>query len=289
MLIAETAAAKINLTLRVLGKRPDGYHQIESLVAFARLGDVLTLDTEQSPGVETRGPFAAAIDGPNLAEEALRRLAQEEPRLRLGLIELDKRLPVAAGIGGGSADAAAVLRVVRQANPARASVVAWTEIAAGLGADVPVCFEQAPAIMRGLGEIVVPVARLPRLEVVLVNPQVPVPPNKTARVFKYLDAPPLGPERRETEFEGAFSDRAALLDLMRRTGNDLFAPACEVMPDVVAVMSALEKLQGAELVQMSGAGPTCFAVFETAAGAAGAADALRGTHPHWWVEAAGIG
>lgn len=289
-LISELARAKINLTLRVLGKRPDGYHQIESLVGFAAVGDHVRLDTRALPGVRTGGRFARAIDGVNLAEAALQQLAKADPRLRLGQVDLEKILPVAAGIGGGAADAAGVLRAVRRANADIADEIAWAAIATRLGADVPVCLEDTPAFMRGIGDIVEPMAPLPRLDVVLVNPLVPVPADKTARVFKYLNAPPLGPERRDSVRPSiGISSRGALLDLMRRTGNDLLAPACEVMPDIVAVMSVLEKARGVEMVQISGAGPTCFGVFSAPAAASIAAEALRAMHPHWWIEPTTIG
>ncbi len=289
-LITETARAKINLTLRVLGKRPDGYHQIESLVAFADLGDAVSLDRDAVTGVQTSGRFAKEIEGANLAGKALHRLARAEPRLRLGQVRLEKRLPVAAGIGGGSADAAAVMRAVRRANPEFVALVSWQSIAAELGADVPVCLQNVPAFMRGIGELVEPIAQLPRLDCVLVNPLVPVPANKTAQVFKYLNAPLMGPERRETEQPVCrASNRSGLLNMMRRTGNDLQAAACEVIPDIVVVLSVLEKTPGAELVQMSGAGPTCFAVLGSADLASDAAVYLRAEHPQWWIEAAVIG
>jgi 4-diphosphocytidyl-2-C-methyl-D-erythritol kinase len=135
----EGASAKINLTLEVRGRRKDGYHEIESLVAFADIGDSVILDTSGKTGVKMSGPFAQHIAGENLADVALQRLAAAEPRLALGTVMLEKRLPVASGIGGGSADAAAVLRAVRRANPGFETAVDWQGIALTLGADVPVC------------------------------------------------------------------------------------------------------------------------------------------------------
>lgn len=289
-LVLELARAKVNLTLRVLGRRADGYHEIDSLVAFADIGDRIEFDTEGEIGVETTGPFASAIDGPNLAATALERLKAHLPDIRLGHVVIDKQLPVAAGIGGGSADAAAVLRVIRRANPPGGTPGMWSDIARSLGADVPVCLAGRPARMCGIGERIEDIAALPRLDAVMVNPQAPVPRNKTAAVFRMLGAPALSPERSALPLTpDSFSDRAALLDLMRRTGNDLSPAAAEVMPDIVAVTTALERLPGAELVQLSGAGPTCFAIFPNPHAAASAAARLRGVFPHWWIAATTLG
>src|SRR5690606_18933100 len=146
-IITELARAKVNLTLRVLGRRPDGYHELESLVSFADIGDTVTLTVGAAPEVTVTGAFAMDIAGGNLVEAAMQRLARAEPRLRLGAIEIEKSLPVAAGLGGGSADAAAALRAVRRANPEIADAFDWHGFAARLGADVPVCFADAPALM----------------------------------------------------------------------------------------------------------------------------------------------
>ncbi len=145
----EFAPAKINLTLRVLGRRPDGYHELESLVAFADVGDWVTLDVSKPVGVTTSGPFAGSIAGANLVEVALRRLVIEAPQLRLGSVHLEKNLPVAAGIGGGSADAAAVIRAVKRANAEQVETLDWNAFALRLGADVPVCLISRAAWMTG--------------------------------------------------------------------------------------------------------------------------------------------
>src|SRR5262245_34650411 len=159
MQFKECARAKINLTLSVLGRRPDGYHELESLVSFADVADTLTLRTGPDCRITVRGPFAADIEGPNLLERALALLRECDTGLRLGPVELEKNLPVAAGLGGGSADAAALLRAVRRANPERAEQVPWHEVAARLGADVPVCLLGKPALMRGIGDRIEPLGR----------------------------------------------------------------------------------------------------------------------------------
>lgn len=283
-LIMERARAKVNLTLRVLGRRADGFHELESLVAFADVADVVTLDTGAPVGVTVTGPFGPSIAGENLVRVTLDRLMHAEPGLRLGHVTLDKHLPIAAGIGGGSADAAAVLRAVRTANPDLADRVDWMGLAAKLGADVPVCFHNRPAIMRGIGEKLEPLDNLAPLTIVLVNPQVPVPPDKTARVFRALAAGALNPEFPE-HARRTFATRSDMLAFMAATGNDLTAPAVATVPEIGGVMDALSRTKGAELVALSGGGPTCFAVLADEASAEAAAARLRDDHPTWWVVA----
>jgi 4-diphosphocytidyl-2-C-methyl-D-erythritol kinase len=289
-LVIEPAWAKVNLTLRVRGRRPDGYHELESLIAFADIGDRVRFEPSTRVGVHAIGPFAAAITGPNLLQVTLARLAEAEPRLVLGSVILEKLLPVAAGIGGGSADAAALLRAVRRANPALAGDVAWAGIAAGLGADVPVCLASEPALVRGIGEQISVVPGLPRLAVVLANPLAPVPPDKTARVFSKLGAPAVAatPEPSlvsPTRLQSA----ASLIALMRNEGNDLLAAATAIVPEIAEVRVALAEQAGCLFAGLSGAGPSCFAVFPGPQEATGAADSLRRLRPNWWVAAGNLG
>src|SRR5690606_13758578 len=149
--LTETARAKVNLTLEVLGRRTDGFHELESLVAFAAIGDEVTLRVGAPLGVTVSGPNASAIDGENIAARALAVLVEAAPALVLGGVHIEKRLPVAAGIGGGSADAAAVLRAVARANPELAAAIDWHALAASLGADVPVCLASTAQFMWGIG------------------------------------------------------------------------------------------------------------------------------------------
>ena len=281
-MIVEKARAKVNLTLEILGRRGDGYHELASLVAFASVGDTLTLDVEAPPGVEVQGPFAPTIAGENLVQVALQRLGRAEPRLKLGKVVLDKQLPVAAGIGGGSADAAAVLRAVRRANPEIAHAVDWPALAKSLGADVPVCLADRTSWMSGIGEIVTALPGWPPLGAVIVNPLVPAPMDKTARVFRRLGAAPLT--------EGAVrtppgsGERA--IDFMSARGNELEAAAIAVMPIVAAVKSALLGIPGCRYAAVSGGGPTCFGIFDFPNEAAAR---LAKEEPSWWVRAATLG
>lgn len=292
--IAELARAKINLTLKVRGRRPDGYHEIESLIVFADVSDAVRLAPGERTGLHVSGPFAAAIAGPNLVETALARLAEAEPRLVLGSVALEKRLPVAAGIGGGSADAAAVLRAVRRANSALADAVDWGGIAASLGADVPVCLSDRPAFIWGAGERIEALADVPRLHAVLVNPLAGVPDGKTARVFARLGALPAaareaGAAGHALQVPGGFEDATALIDYMRTHGNDLAVPAAVVVPEIAQVAAALTAAPHCLLSGLSGAGPTCYGIFATTEQAAAAAASLRQSRPDWWVAASVLG
>ena len=284
--VTELAPAKINLTLKVHGRRPDGYHEIASLITFTRASaDTIGLVPGTAPAVSVAGPFATAIEGPNLIETTLRRLAEADPRLVLGGVALEKSLPVASGIGGGSSDAAAVLRAVRRANPDRADLIDWLAIARSLGADVPVCLEGRPAFASGVGGNVFRLPFLPRLDVVLANPLCQVPADKTARVFACLKAPPIDAGGIPRQTLPLFANSAELLAAMRTEGNDLAAAAAEVVPEIARVRSALEDLPGALYVGLSGAGPTSFAVFASAQEAAEAAHLLKQARPRWWVAA----
>jgi 4-diphosphocytidyl-2-C-methyl-D-erythritol kinase len=278
MTIREIARAKINLWLTVAGRRADGYHELESLVTFVNGGDLLTL----SPGpaaVVTRGPFAADIVGPNLLERTLEALRRCDAQLRVGRVELEKNLPVAAGLGGGSADAAALLRAVRRANPERAASIPWGHVAVGLGADVPVCLAAGPALVSGMGEEVAPVVDLPVMEAVLVNPRLPL---ATADVFRALRAG-VAPAHRRRELPAALRDVEDVAAYMRARGNDLEGAATSLLPIIADIKSALAELPGCRAAAMSGSGPTCFGIFSSRLTARAGAAALRARWPDFWI------
>lgn len=284
--VTETARAKVNLTLRVLGRRADGFHELESLVAFTDIGDEITLQVGASPGVTVSGPYATAIDGENIAVRALEALAEAVPSLALGSVHVEKRLPVAAGIGGGSADAAAVLRAVGRANPGLGFAVDWTALAASLGADVPVCLASKAQLMWGIGREIAPVPALPPVPAVLVNPGLPL---ATAAVFGALGAPPAPARLAPPSLPGPFPDLAAVAAYINAHGNDLEPAAKALCPAIGAVLAALAGMPGALLVRMSGSGPTCFALFETAKAAEMAARRIRADEPTWWAVATRLG
>jgi 4-diphosphocytidyl-2-C-methyl-D-erythritol kinase len=277
--ICERARAKVNLTLSVRGRRGDGYHEIESLVTFAQVHDVVTFGPGAECSLAAVGPWAQEIAGENLLAKTLALLREADPALRLGTVHLEKNLPVAAGLGGGSADAAALLRAVRRANAERAHRVPWLEIAARLGSDVPVCFSDRPALVWGRGERMAALSCLPAMPAVLVNLCKPL---ATGPVFAALRSGPAAPVV-PTPSAPDLADLPAALAWMRTRGNDLEPAAISLLPEIEQIKAALAAQAGCRLVAMSGSGPTCFAVFSNLADAQRAAASLASAQPGWWV------
>ena len=277
----EQAWAKINLTLQVTGRRADGYHELESLVAFADLGDGLLVEPARDLTLQVTGPFAAALagEGDNLVLRAARALAARSGGAAGAAITLTKNLPVASGIGGGSADAAAALRGLKRLWCIDLPAAELAALALTLGADVPVCLRGEPVMMSGIGEALQPVAALPPLWLLLVNCGVAV---ATPAVFAAREGavskvaeprlPPVG--------IGPF------IDWLAARGNDLEAPACRLAPAVASVLAALKALPDCLLARMSGSGATCFGLFENEQAARRAAEAIALQHRNWWVAAA---
>jgi len=287
-LLTDIARAKVNLTLRVLGRRVDGYHDLESLVVFADCADTLTLQPGSALGLTTTGPGAQDCGdmSDNLVVRAARGLAGRVPGLTLGHFTLDKRLPVAAGIGGGSADAAAALRLLARANGLETDDPRVVDVARGTGADIPVCLASHACTMTGVGENL-SMLTLPELPCVMVNPRVAV---ATKDVFTALGLS-------KGEFLAGVGDVMlspgwpedpsfdAWLDAIDAGTNDLEPPALKVEPVIGDVLSALRAADGVRLARMSGSGATCFAIFGSAAEARTAAQAIAKGNPNWWVHA----
>jgi 4-diphosphocytidyl-2-C-methyl-D-erythritol kinase len=286
----EQAPAKVNLTLRVLGRRPDGYHELESLVAFAGFGDVLAFSPGKELVLKVRGPTAGAAgaDTDNLVLKAARALAARISGLRVGRFVLSKRLPVAAGIGGGSSDAAAALRLLARHNRVALDDPRLLAAACATGADVPVCVDPQPRLMRGIGEILSPPWRLPGLPALLINPGASV---ATKDVFAALNAAPLEQHDALPLRESGWTGGTArdVIDLLAREGNDLEAPAISLYPVIAQALAALRALPLCRLARMSGSGATCFALFDTRRAAAAAARALRQAQPQWWIRPTVLG
>jgi 4-diphosphocytidyl-2-C-methyl-D-erythritol kinase len=268
-----------------LGRRADGFHELRSLVAFAGVGDTVELTPQHGLDLRIEGPFAAALDGGNLIMDAAEAARAQIPGLTLGRFRLVKILPVAAGIGGGSADAAAALRLIARANEGRLTEAAALALAPQFGSDVAVCLGSAPALITGRGEIVTPAQGFPTCGVVLANPGVGL---STADVYGALDAAPLegAPDAPPLDFAGEF-DR--LMDYADQRGNDLEPVAARVAPEVGKALAALRRLDGARLVRLSGSGATCFAVFATPRAALRAATVLAQDEPDWWITASMLG
>ncbi len=277
--VIETARAKINLSLRVLGRRADGYHELGSLVVFAGVGDRLSFEAADNLSLEVTGPFGASLhdEAENLVLRAARALRAASGCAKGAHIILDKRLPVASGIGGGSADAAATLRGLARLWGVSADLEG---LALGLGADVPVCLESAPVLMEGIGERLRPVPPLPPLHLVLVNPGIGV---STARVFGLLAAPALSARLPVDSLwrEGGFPDWLAARP------NDLEGPSRKLCPEIGGVIEALAATKDCLLARMSGSGATCFGLYAGEGAAQAAAQGLRARYRGWWIVATG--
>lgn len=274
MPLQDVAPAKLNLFLHVLGRREDGYHLLESLVSFASVGDRLTLDPGAPLGLAISGPFAAGLEGDNLILTAARAFAAHVSGATLGAFSLDKNLPVASGIGGGSSDAAAALRLLARANGVAPHDARVMDAARTLGADVPVCLDpSAPRLMRGIGHELGPKLAAKPMPALLVNPGVAVP---TGPVFAALALQP-----------GA---RCAAAEGER---NDLQPPAIRLQPIIGAVLARLSAQPGVTLARMSGSGATCFALFESVAARDAAAANISAadeaiTRKRWWIAPAEV-
>ena len=287
--LSDEGRAKVNLTLRVNGRRADGYHDLESVVAFADCADRLTLTPGPDLDLKISGPLAQACGetSDNLVLKAAHLLAERVPNLKTGSFSLDKVLPVAAGIGGGSADAAAALRLLAQLNGLALDDPRIIEVAQLTGADVPVCVRSLACVMTGVGETLQPL-NLPKMPCVMVNPCVPV---ATRDVFNALGlrngellvgATDVLWQDRWPEEKASLED---WVEALAASSNDLEAPAMRIEPVIGEVISALSATNGAWLARMSGSGATCFAIFENTAEAQRAAEKIRGHRPGWWVHA----
>ncbi|MGR6466596.1 4-(cytidine 5'-diphospho)-2-C-methyl-D-erythritol kinase [Rhizobium sp. PAMB 3182] len=287
--LVEHARAKLNLALHVTGQRPDGYHLLESLVVFAEAGDRLTFTASAADSLTLSGPFAASLPPPDENDGNLVTRARDRLRALLAdhgtttkpvAIHLEKNLPVASGIGGGSADAAAAIRGLMRfwsadaVDPARLS-----QLALSLGADVPMCLSGRPLVARGIGEEIETLRDFPTFHLVLVNPLKEV---STPAIFRRLtekNNPPL-----PTLPSAGPADAKAWIDYLAACRNDLQPPAEEVLPEIANVIAMLTE-GGALLARMSGSGATCFGLYTDQQAAQQAADALRQARPEWYVEA----
>jgi len=286
--LVEDAPAKVNLTLRVLGRRADGYHEIESLVAFAGVGDRLGFAPGGRLALNVRGPSAAqaGASADNLVLKAARALADRLPTVDAGTFDLEKRLPVAAGLGGGSADAAAALRLLARVNKLAADDPLLYAAARATGADVPVCLDPRTRLMRGIGEVLFGPFKLPPLQGVLVNPGVAL---ATKAVFARWKPPATPVVPADLTVLTAMSKRDQLVRFLLSQANDLESAAIALAPVVADVLLALSSQPHCELARMSGSGATCFAVFASAADAIKAAEAIHAEYPSWWVRATALG
>jgi 4-diphosphocytidyl-2-C-methyl-D-erythritol kinase len=283
-ILTARAPAKVNLSLHVLRRRADGYHDIESLVVFAGTGDTLTLFPGPELSLVVDGPTATVAGNPaeNLVLKAARQFARRSHGARLGAFRLAKRLPVAAGLGGGSSDAAAALRLLAQLNDLDVEHPTVMAAAEATSADVPVCVAGRARFMAGTGERLGPRLRLPTLFAVLVNPGVPV---VTAAAFEHLGLSPRQepPGTAHPPVADPLT-RDALKSLLARTRNDLEAPAVALAPAVAEALASVRDTPGCWLARMSGSGATVFGLYDDCRAAAAAARHLRAARPRWWIK-----
>jgi 4-diphosphocytidyl-2-C-methyl-D-erythritol kinase len=273
--LSEPARAKVNLYLHVVGRRADSYHLLDSLAVFPERGDVLNALQGDGLSLQLAGPFGDALQAEpdNLVLRAARALAEATGVAADARLVLEKHLPVSSGIGGGSADAAAALRLLQRLWRVSLPQQELLRIAAGLGADVPVCVAQRPARMGGVGEILTDAPVLPDCGVVLINPGVAV---ATPAVFRART----GGFSEPATLPDGWADAAALAAWLASTRNDLEPPAIALTPVIGEVLAMLRDLPGCLLARMSGSGATCFGLFATPEGATKAAAAV--SRPGWW-------
>ncbi|MDE2377427.1 4-(cytidine 5'-diphospho)-2-C-methyl-D-erythritol kinase [Bradyrhizobium sp.] len=287
--LVEEGRAKVNLSLRVVGRRVDGYHDLESVVAFADCADRLTVEPGGALTLATTGPLAAACGelADNLVLKAAKLLADAVPGLRLGAFALEKVLPVAAGIGGGSADAAAALRLLARLNGLSLDDPRLQQVALATGADVPVCLFSRACDMTGVGEQL-HALDLPCMPCVMVNPRVPVATRDVFNALGLRNGELLvgaGDVIEAPAWPEAGASIADWIDILSTVANDLEAPAMHIEPVIGEVLEALRASSGVGLARMSGSGATCFAIYADLAAARAAAETIRRGHPGWWVHA----
>lgn len=284
MLSRTLCPAKINLFLHILGRRADGYHILESLVTFAEYGDVLGfVRNDDGLKLEITGVYADQLAGFDVADNLIIKAVRSfEERFNLkisGCFELTKNLPVSSGIGGGSANAAAALKLLNHAYDKNADI---DPLLLPLGADVPVCFNDSNVIMSGIGGGLYDWPRLPQLHAVLVNPNVAV---STAKIFAKLNA---GSDIAAYDFVGKpvpkFDDAEALVAFLKNQRNDMQSAAIDICPQIGDVLAALDDCDDIMFAQMSGSGATCYGIFATADQAQTAAKRLTTAHPDWWIQ-----
>lgn len=284
MMLTRFARPKVNLFLHVIGKRDDGYHLLESLVCFPKSGgDKLWIEPAADLRLTSSGPYSenmgASTD--NLVVKAAKLLQQEFGVSKGAHIHLQKNLPAASGIGGGSSDAATTMHLLNEFWQLGASLDTLAQLGAGLGADIPVCLQAEAAMMEGVGEKVTPVGNLPALFILLINPGMSV---ATPTVFKALNR--MGESRNAFDYNALSSGE--FIENLRSSKNDLEAGAIGLVPEIENALQALRGCAQAELVRMSGSGATCFALFKTEAAANAACKKINKEHPKWWTLASGI-
>ena len=277
------APAKINLFLHITGKRPDGYHLLQSVVVFVNIGDRLTFTRHDSLFIDVTGPYAGDVCAPrdNLIYKAAVALGENYRHPPRGQILLEKNLPVASGMGGGSSDAATTLKGLSQLWGLPEEFDRMQKIAATLGADVPACLMRRPVWMEGVGEKMMRLPDMPDLHMVLVTPAVATPTPEVFRQFRGKISPPI-------QFIGRRKSMGEWIADLKLYRNDLTEAAIAVSPDIKIALQSIRETSGCQVARLSGSGATCFGIYDTDAAAKAAVNKLRQQHPDWWITAAGL-
>ncbi len=291
-MISRLAAAKVNLDLRVTARRGDGYHELDSLIVFSSIGDRLTFEPAEALELRLDGPYAGSLESEdhqsNLVLRAAELLRRSCGQPELGArITLTKNLPVASGLGGGSADAAASLSGLVELWGLDVGAPELADIGLKLGADVPVCLMGRPCYLRGIGENISLLRSFPRAWLVLVNPRKAL---ATPQVFAAFDGRfSLGREAGETGAPEDFASLDSLLAALKESRNDLERPATALVPDIEDCLTVLGAEAGCLLARMSGSGASCFGLFASQDEARKAANSISDRRSDWWVAAGSIG
>ncbi len=280
------APAKVNLFLHITDRLSNGYHMLDSLVAFADIGDSIQIEPAESFSFHTKGPFAnqfkttensGFLDSENLIVKAARFLSQTTDKPLNVKITLNKNLPLSSGIGGGSSDAAATIWGLQELWGLEHSEDYVMPIMTKLGADVPVCFHCRPTIMRGIGDVLLPAPDMPEIPILLVNPLVSC---VTQNVFLHYD----GSFKKNIDLPNRFNCVHELIKTLNMTENDLFDPAITIIPEIKNVINALNAQDSCLFSRMSGSGASCFGLFESIEHAEKAANKIITENPDWWVK-----
>ena len=281
-MLIETAKAKVNLSLKVLGKLESGYHDICSLVAFTDFGDQIAFEPSEKYSLAVHGPFAPDLSGENLIDQVVSFMQEEYPNLQVGEFNLIKNLPVASGIGGGSSDAAAALRILNSMKHKELDNIDIKKVSLKLGADIPVCLKQEAAFMSGIGEHVKTLENFPKIVCLLINPGVQI---STSEIFNKLNAPESsGKDIEKCCFElNGFSSIEGLVNYIQENDNDLQKVAEDICPVIKNIIARLEQQQGCYIARMSGSGATCFGLFNDLSSAQIAMQNIRLEEPNWWI------
>lgn len=275
-ILQKSAPAKVNLFLHVTGKRDDGYHLLESLIGFADFGDIITIMPSDEFSLKILGGDFSLDTEDNLITKAVNLVSGKLQKDLSLSITLEKNIPIGAGLGGGSADAAAAVRGILEYAQVSLPQKEIDEILLSLGADTPICYARKPAYIKGIGEVIEPIAPLPQIPAMLIYPNEFC---STVEIFKSYD----GDFSQTADHPKSFSDLKSLYDFLNKQKNDLTDAAIKKIPAIGDILQTIGKQDGCVISRLTGSGSTCFGLFETTEQSTKAAEKIQKAKPHWWV------